>query len=190
MTALQRWTCRVCWVTNWPEVERCRKCGSLRDLDAPRLEQQRKVVEARAAQPEPVPDLLVALPALVFRAYARVWTRGGIGLLGLVALMAFAGVTDLGILAFSVGVCAGLFAFGFLAGEVSDGMRGRELWAFVVGIVMSVVAAIGSVFAFSVFAPGLVDPNAIRWGSILIFGACGLAAVAGLVMWVTRREPS
>jgi len=25
-----------------------------------------------------------------------VWTRGGIGLLGLVALMAFAGVTDIG----------------------------------------------------------------------------------------------
>jgi hypothetical protein len=188
MTVAGRWICRVCWKSNWPDADRCKTCGSPRDLEEGELEAQRLAVAERAAQPEPVPDLLVALPAVVFRAYARVWTRGGVGLLAIVGLMLFAGVTDVGLLLFSVGVCAGLFIFGVAAGEVSDGMRGRELWSYIAGIVMSVVAIVGSTVAFNAFAPGLVDPNAVRWGSILIFGASGLAAAAGLVLLVTHRD--
>jgi hypothetical protein len=100
----------------------------------------------------------------------------------------FSGVTDVTWLLLTAGFCGGLIVFGFMAGEVSDGMRDREPWAFVVGVIMSVVAAIGSVLAFSVFAPGLVNPNAIRWASAITFGGAGLAAAAGLVLLFVNRE--
>jgi hypothetical protein len=78
--------------------------------------------------------------------------------------------------------------FGFLAGEVADGMRDRETWAFVVGLGLAVVGAIGSVLAFDLFLPGLINPTAVRWGSIVVFGGAGLAAAAGLVLMFLRRE--
>ena len=67
-------------------------------------------------------------------------------------------------------------------------MRDRELWAFAAGAAISVVAVIGSVAAFNILAPGLVNPNAIRWGSVIVFGGAGAAAVAGLILLVTRRD--
>jgi hypothetical protein len=114
-----------------------------------------------------------------FRGYAKVWLRGGIGLLGLLALEAFAAVSDPIWFARTVGIAAALIVCGFLAGEVAEGMRNREVWAFLVGIGLSVVAVIGSVTALSVFAPDLVDLNAVRWGSLLVFGGAGVAALVG-----------
>jgi hypothetical protein len=136
----------------------------------------------------PVPDLVVALPVVIFRSYGRVWIRGGIGLFGLLALIVFGGVTDVVWLVLTGGFAAGLVLCGFLAGEVSEGMRDRELWAFVVGVVLSVVAVIGSVSAFEIFAPGLVNPNAIRWGSVIVFGGAGVAALGGMVLLVLNRN--
>ncbi|MEA2652576.1 MAG: hypothetical protein QOI85_2297 [Chloroflexota bacterium] len=37
------------------------------------------------------------------------------------------------------------------------------------------VAVVGSVLAFQVFAPELVNPNAIRWFSVIVFGGAGVA---------------
>ena len=68
----------------------------------------------------------MALPVVVFRGYAKAWLRGGIGLLGLLALMALGGVTDLIWFALTAGFSAGLVVSGFLAGEVAEGMRDRE----------------------------------------------------------------
>jgi hypothetical protein len=188
MTFLDGWVCRACWLANRPRDEVCYRCKTPRHADEAQIEAQRKAAEERAAQPEAVPDIVVALPALVFRVYARVWMRGGIGLGGLLALLVFSGVTDVTWLLLTAGFCGGLIVFGFMAGEVSDGMRDREPWAFVAGVIMSVVAAIGSVLAFSVFAPGLVNPNAIRWASAITFGGAGLAAAAGLVLLFVNRE--
>jgi hypothetical protein len=183
VTTATGWVCKVCWKWNRPEDDPCFKCKSPRGItDDAEVEAHRKVVEARAARPEPVPDLVVAVPVVVFRGYAKVWFRGGIGLLGLLALMAFGGVTDLLWFALTAGFSAGLVVSGFLAGEVSEGMRNREIWAFLVGIALSVVAVIGSITAFSVFAEGLVDLNAVRWGSLLVFGGAGVAALVGLVL--------
>jgi hypothetical protein len=67
-------------------------------------------------------------------------------------------------------------------------MRDREVWAYIVGLGLSVVGAIGSVLAFEVFAPDLINPVAIRWFSILVFGGAGLAAASGLVLMFLRRE--
>jgi hypothetical protein len=183
-----RWICRVCWKQNWADDARCARCKSPRELDEAQVEDQRKVVAARAEQPEQVPDLLVALPAVVFRSYARVWKRAGFLPLLLVGGLVFYGVADVASLLFTAGLSAGLIGFGFAAGEVSEGMRNRELWAFLAGIVMSVVAIIGSVAAFELFAPGIVSPTAIRWGSVIVFGGAGVAAAVGLVLLFTHRR--
>jgi len=185
------WICKVCWRWNRPEDDPCFKCKSPRGLtEEADVEAQRKALEARANQPEPVPDIVVALPVWVFRGYARVWLRGGIGLLGVLALLAFGGVTDMIWYAMTAGLAAALVVCGFLAGEVSEGMRNREVWAFITGIVLSVVAVIGSITAFSVFAPGLVNPNAVRWGSLIVFGGAGVAAAGGLVMLIRAQRQS
>lgn len=191
MTATTGWVCKVCWKWNRPEDDPCYKCRSPRGItEDAEVEVHRKALEAKAAEPEPVPDIVVALPVWVFRGYARVWLRGGIGLLGLLALMAFGGVTDLIWFALTAGFSVALVACGFLAGEVADGMRNREVWAFVTGIVLSVVAVIGSITAFSVFAPGLVNPTAVRWGSLIVFGGAGVAAAGGLVMLIRASRGS
>jgi len=108
--------------------------------------------------------------------------------LGLLGFMAFGGVTDPGYLLVTGGLGAGLVVSGILAGEASDAMRNREVWAFIVGVGLAVVGLIGSVTAFEMFAPGLVSPTAIRWGSVLVFGGAGAAAMAGLVLTFIRRE--
>jgi hypothetical protein len=177
------WVCKVCWKWNRPQDDPCYKCKTPRGvIDDAEVEAHRKVREAKANQPEPVPDIVVAVPVVVFRAYGRVWLRGGIGLLGLLALEAFAAVSDPIWFALTAGFAAAMIVCGFLAGEVAEGMRNREVWAFLVGIGLSVVAVIGSITAFSVFAEGLVNLNAVRWGSLLVFGGAGVAALVGLVM--------
>jgi hypothetical protein len=193
VTSIEGWKCKVCWKLNRPRDQICWKCKTPRGLvDDPEVEQRRKALEARANQPEPVPDLLVALPVWVFRGYGKVWTRGGLGLVGLLALMAFSGVTDLIWFALTAGFAIALVIGGFLAGEIAEGMRNREIWAFATGIGLSVVAVIGSITAFQVFAPGLVSQTAVGWGSLIVFGGAGVAAMAGLVMLFTsrRREQS
>jgi uncharacterized membrane protein len=187
MTFADGWTCRACWKGNRAQDPVCYRCKTPRDADEAEVEAQRKAAEARAQQPEVVPDIVVALPAVVFRGYSKVWMRGGIGVFGLLALMALGGVTDVGWLIVTALLGAGLIVCGLVAGEVSDAMRDRELWAFFAGIGLSVIAVIGSVTAFSVFAPG-INPTAVRWGSVIVFGGAGVAALVGLVMMFTHRR--
>lgn len=182
------WTCQVCWKSNRPQDMQCYRCKAERGLTQEAAEEQRKAIEARAEQPEVVPDLVVAFPVVIFRGYARAWRRGGLGVLAIPVLMVFSGVTDVGWLLVTAGLGVGLLGCGFAAGEVIDGMRAREPWAFGLGIVLSVIGLIGSVVAFEAFAPGLIHPTAVRWGSAIVFGGAALAAGAGLVLLFVRRR--
>jgi hypothetical protein len=186
------WTCQVCWKSNRQQDAVCYRCKSPRALakdEAEGLRQEREeLAKRRAEQPETVPDLVVALPVVVFRGYARAWRRGGIVTLGFLALELFAGVTEVGLLIVTLLLAAGLFLCGVAAGEVIDGMRNREHWAFIFGIVLSVIGLIGSVVAFQVLAPGFIHPTAIRWGSAIVFGGAGVAAAAGLVLLLVRSS--
>jgi hypothetical protein len=183
------WICRVCWKPNRPQDAACYKCKTPRGVSPEEAAEVAKAREAKKAEPEPVPDWVLALPVTIFRSYGRVWVRAGIGLLAVLALEVFAAVTDLDWYILTVGFAVGLMIAGFLAAEVSEGMRNREVWSFLVGIGLSVVAVIGSIMAFSVFAPDLVNPNAIRWGSVVVFGGAGVAAAVGLYLVLTRRPP-
>jgi len=188
MTVGDRWICQVCWKSNHPQAVACWHCRTDRGLDKDGVEAQRVAVATKKEAPEAIPDIVVALPVVIFRGYAKTWLRGGLGLIALPIVLGLGGVTDLTYLLFSGALAAGLIVFGFLAGEVADGMRDREVWAFIVGVGLSVVGAIGSVLAFQVFLPDLIGPTAIRWGSIIVFGGAGLAAAAGLVLMFVRRE--
>jgi hypothetical protein len=182
------WICRVCWKPNRAQDPACYKCRTVRGVTADQAAEAQKAIEAAKAAPEPVPDWVLALPVVIFRSYGKVWFRAGIGLLGILALEIFAAVTDVDWYILTVGFAAGLMIAGALAGEVSEGMRAREVWAFLVGIGLSVVAVIGSITAFSVLAPDLVNPNAIRWGSVVVFGGAGVAAAVGLYKVVTAGK--
>jgi hypothetical protein len=188
MTVGDRWICQVCWKSNHPQAVACWHCKTARGLDEKEVEAQRVAVATKKEAPEAIPDIVVALPVVIFRGYAKSWLRGGLAMIALPILLGLGGVTDVTYLLLTGGLAAGLIVFGFLAGEVADGMRDREVWAFLVGVGLSVVGAIGSVLAFEVFAPGLINPTAIRWTSIIVFGGAGLAAVSGLVLMFMRRE--
>jgi hypothetical protein len=183
VTVGDQWVCKVCWKLNRPRDEACWRCKAPRGTtEEEEVSRHRAEREARAALPEPVPDAVVAVPVSVFRGYGKAWVRGGFILFGILALMAFGGVDDLAYLAVTGGVGVGLIICGLLAGEVSEGMRNREVWAYLVGIGLSVVGAIGSAFAFNAFAPGLISPTAVRWLSLIVFGGAGIAAAVGLFM--------
>jgi hypothetical protein len=182
------WICRVCWKPNRAQDQACYKCKTVRGVTSEQAAEAQKAIEAAKAQPEPVPDWVLALPVAIFRSYGRVWFRAGIGTLGILALELFAAVTDVDWYILTVGFAAGLMIAGALAGEVSEGMRAREVWAFLAGIGLSVVAVIGSITAFSVVAAALNNPNAIRWGSVVVFGGAGVAAAVGLYMVVTATR--
>ena len=96
--------------------------------------------------------------------------------------------TDIGYFILTGSFGASLIICGLLAGEVSEGMRNREIWAYLVGIALSVAGGIGSVFAFNAFGPGLISPTAVRWLGLIVFGGAAIAAGAGLVM-VLRAKP-
>jgi hypothetical protein len=188
VTFADGWICKTCWKSNRPQDPVCYRCKTPPDADEAEVEARRAAAAARAQQPEVVPDIVVALPVVIFRGYSRVWLRGGMGVIGLLVLLALGGVTDVGYLLLTGGLGAGLIVFGILAGEVSDAMRNREVWAFLVGVGLAVVGMIGSVLTFQVLAPDLFNPTGIRVGSIVVFGGAGLAAIVGLVLMFRNRE--
>jgi hypothetical protein len=188
MTFADGWVCRACWKSNRPQDPVCYRCKTPRDADDDAVEASRVAAVERSERPEAVPDIVVALPVVIFRGYSKAWLRGGLVTLGLLIFIALGGVTDVGYLMLTGGLGAGLIVIGILAGETADAMRDREVWAFLVGVGLAVAGGIGSVFAFDVLAPGLVNPVAIRWGSVVVFGGAGIAAIAGLVTMFVRRE--
>jgi hypothetical protein len=187
MTLPERWICAVCWKSNSPRDPACWKCRTERDIPRDAVEDQRKAIAAKGLEPEVIPDLVVALPVVIFRSYAKAWMRGGMGMLAVPVLLGLGGVTDLGQLLVTGGLAVGLVAFGIAAGEVVEGMREREAWAFVVGLILAVVGGIGSVAAIDAFAPGLISVGAVRVVSLLVFGGAAIAAASGLVLLYIRR---
>ena len=182
------WTCQVCWKSNRPQDAVCYRCKAKRGLTGEQADIERKAMAARAERPEVVPDLVVAMPVVIFRGYAKAWRRGGLGILGLLALEVFGGVTNVGALLVTGALAFGLLACGFAAGEVIEGMRGREVWAFIFGIGLSIIGIVGSISAFQILAPSLIHPTAVRWGSVIVFGGAGLAAASGIVLLFVRRD--
>ena len=116
VTVGDQWVCKVCWKLNRPRDEVCWRCKAPRGTtEEGEVAKHREVMEAKAAAPEPVPDIVVALPVSIFRGYGKAWVRGGFVTFGLLALMAFGGVTDFGYLAVTGAFGVGLIVCGLLA---------------------------------------------------------------------------
>ena len=94
MTFADGWVCQACWKSNRPKDPVCYRCKTPRDADDATVEATRAAAEAKVEQPEAVPDVVVAVPVVIFRSYARVWQRGGFVVLGFLVLIAIGGVTD------------------------------------------------------------------------------------------------
>lgn len=69
MTAAIGWVFKVCWKWNRPQDDPCYKCKTARGvIDDAEVASHRKALEAKAALPDPVPDIVVAVPVVIFRA--------------------------------------------------------------------------------------------------------------------------
>ena len=147
----------VCWKSNRGiQDATCWQCASPRGLTESAAEVERKAREAVIAnRAKPVPDLLVALPVVVFAATPRTWRRGGLSLLAVQVLHGDGRHDRRSLVATASGVR-------LLADEVMDGMRERTIWAFVVGLILSVVGAVGSVLAISRRSR---EPHQPEWGA-------------------------
>ena len=95
MTFADGWTCRACWKGNRAQDPVCYRCKAPRDADEDAIEATRAAAAAREERPEAVPDIVVALPVVIFRSYGKAWLRGGLVVLGLLIFIAFGGVTDI-----------------------------------------------------------------------------------------------
>jgi hypothetical protein len=190
VTTADVWICKACWQKNRARDEVCWRCKAPPGVDEAQAQAHRDALEARKQRASAVPDAVVAVPVVVFRSYAKAWQRGGLSLFALLLLFAFGGVTDLLWFGLTIGFGLGLFITGMVAGEVAEGMREREVWAYLAGIALSVAGGIGSVVAFSIFAPDLINPAAIRWVSLFVFGGAAVAAIAGLVMLLRNKLPA
>ena len=69
-----------------------------------------------------------------------------------------------------------------------DGHDHGTYRSYVIGFILSVVGAIGSVVAFQAFAPDLLTAGTVRLGSLIVFGGSGAAALAGQVLLYARRD--
>jgi hypothetical protein len=190
MTTGGAWICKACWQRNRARDEVCWRCKAPPEATSEEIAAAQRGLEARRERASKVPDAVVAVPVVVFRGYAKAWQRGGLSMLALLLLFAFGGVTEVLWFGLTIGFGVGLFITGMLAGEVAEGMRERELWAYLAGIALSVAGGIGSVVAVSIFAPDLFSPTAIRFGSLLVFGGAAAAATAGLVLLVRNKLPA
>jgi hypothetical protein len=190
MATADMWICKACWQKNRARDEVCWRCKAPPGVPDDEAQKHRDALEARKQRAAAVPDAVVAVPVVVFRGYAKAWQRGGLSLFGLLIFFALGGVTDLLWFGLTIGFGLGLFICGLVAGEVAEGMREREAWAYLVGIVLSVAGGIGSVMAFDIFAPELINSAAIRWVSIFVFGGAAVAAIAGLVLLMRNKLPA
>jgi hypothetical protein len=69
MTFADGWTCRACWKGNRAQDPLCYRCKTPRDADEETVEATRAAAAARGERPEAVPDIVVALPVVIFRAF-------------------------------------------------------------------------------------------------------------------------
>ena len=188
MTFVDGWVCQSCWKSNRPRDARCYRCRTPRGADKTEIEAARARREADERKASRVPDLVVALPAAVFKWYGRLLL--GSALLFLLLTPLVLGNPDapentLQIwLAFVIGALVAALAIRWASGA----MRARNPWAFVVGLVVS-LAVIGVNLVAMRFLPGGgAQPIVTRYVTLAIFGFSAVLALVGL-LFSLRGDP-
>jgi len=185
------WICRGCWKPNRLRDERCFMCKLPRDADPALVKQQVAINEARAAVANPVPDLLITLPAAIFRWYGRLLLFLAAVLFILLALVGLGGGDDANVIAGGV-VMAAYLGVGLLFRFLANGMEDRNPWAFLIAFVVTgatTTVAVMQLFVLPTPVATGLDPQATAiesWVTLIISGSAAACALAGLVLLVTR----
>ena len=196
------WVCRACWKPNRQRDERCYVCKVPRRADEAVIEVERKARKAATERPlaEPVPDWLVALPAVVFAWTGILWRRASIFIAVTSVLAVLGGVPEQA--AAILALAAVYYAIGAGFGAISNGMRSRGVWAFFAGFVAAGVPTaltIWALFALSTTAaPGwlpawfttLATASTIAgWVTFVLNGLAAVCALVGLILALMRPAP-
>jgi hypothetical protein len=194
------WICRACWNRNKVGADRCAVCRTSRYAEDRDVEVQRRALqEAETTVDEVVPDGIVAVPVAVF--LAMVWVQKISAIFVVLFTLLVAPLLPL-FLPFG-GLLAGIYwVVGKVYKSVVAGMRDREAWAFLVGMLLTGVIGVGGVFGL-VF--GMLNPDVIAqqpewarslgvtvyiWLNTLVNLGAAACAFAGLVLTLTRpRSP-
>lgn len=185
------WICRGCWKPNRLRDERCFMCKLPRDADPALVKQQVAINEARAAVANPVPDILITLPATIFRWYGRLLLFLAAVLFILLALVGLGGGDDANVIAGGV-VMAAYLGVGLLFRFLANGMEDRNLWAFLIAFLVTggtTTVAVMQLFVLPTPVATGLDPQATaieNWVTLIISGSAAACALGGLVLLVTR----
>lgn len=182
MTLDGAWMCPACWKTNRPQDTRCYRCHTRRDADEATIAQRRGMSGAPVAKDDArgLLDVLLALPAVVFSWFWRVNVFGGILFLVLTVLFAISAHGHLAALV-ALGFAAGTFLLAILMRWASGAMRARNLWGWVVGLVVSLTYAVVELWGLKSLPPGVGNPVWEADAVIVIFGVAAVLAALGLI---------
>jgi len=176
--------CLTCWKTNRPSDRRCYRCHTPRTADDATIGPRRGAAEPLPASKDAgdALDLLVALPAIVFSWFWRLYLLGGILYLGIMLLIAnndqappFAWVP-------AAVVAGSAFLLGFVMRWASRAMRARNPWAYMTALAVSLGIGGFTWYALNNFPAGTGNPDWMRYATLAIFGFTALLAAVGLLL--------
>ena len=176
------WMCRACWKTNRPQDTRCYRCHTRRDADQATIDRRRGMSGAPMAKDDArgMLEVLLSLPAVVFSFFWRLNVLGGILFLVLAALFAVSADGHLAALV-ALGFAAGTFLLAILMRWTSGAMRERNLWGWVVGLVVSLTYAGVELWGLQALPKGTGNPMWEAVAVIVVFGLAALLAALGLL---------
>lgn len=185
------WICSGCWKPNRMRDTRCFQCRLPRDADPALIQRQVALNAARAAVPDPVPDIFVSLPAILFRWEAKILlVLGGI-LFVILFLDALTGAPEWQLIPAAV-VMVACVVCGVLFRGLAAAMEDRNPWGFFgAALVAGLFTAAAAYQLFVLPAPlGIpVQAATIRsWVTLILSSAATLCAFSGLVMIAIRGQ--
>jgi hypothetical protein len=192
MPAPNTWICRGCWKPNRLRDARCFMCKLPRDADAAQIQHQAAVNQARTAPPD-LPDIVLNVPVIIFRWYARGLLLIAVLLFVILVGEATSGAPDAHVIqgALVMGACLGAgILFRALAGAMQDGNPWVYMTALVAAGAMTALAAV-QLFVLPVPLGTGIDPRAATvrtWITLVISGSAAICAGVGLAISVSRAR--
>ena len=133
-----------------------------------------------------VPVFVSTVPALVFRVYS--WfgflATALVGLVGILAVLAGGRSGDL--VAITI-IFVAFLAYSLVLRWVSGEMRAANMWAFLIGFVISALGVFGTILALDRLPDGIGNPDWMRYITIAVFTVAGTLAFVGFALRIARR---
>lgn len=199
VTFADGWICLACWKPNQRGDERCYRCKALRGAGPATATPEPSDPAAQAVESsraEAVPDIVVAVPAMVFSWMGWIWRKCAVLFLILSVLLA---IVDLATALVGVGIAAVYYLIGLVYRAIANGMRDRALWALLTGVVVAGIPTATHVYVlfFAQMSPlpaATPEPvatiiavsAALSWLSLAMNGSAAGCALVGLVLVVVR----